>query len=1020
MRKIFITIILIICILTLKGELLYYVDDEITGGSYKYYNLMYEGIIELQLTSKTGDADLYVSQISLKPTYDPNNHCLQSVSCGKDIILIPESFKRPINIGVYGYPLFEISQYNLSVYQVLTEEIIASLKISEDTSQEGYTWKKIFLFIFEGLEYENQMFLDVLDEDGLVVAAKGLGIETVFVNILKVYLDPGNLVIILGTTGHDEQYFINTLKSLGTKYLPRVVTSECTSDEREIMYLEGGVLFLSGPILVVDLLKKRIPLHLVTGILVYRAHNILNAYQEAFALRLYRQSNKTGFIKAFTNSALAFTVGYTKVERVMRALFVKKLYLWPRFHSIVNSSLSKHKPEVIELHVKITSKMLNLQTALLDVMNYIVKELKRLNKYLDLDELTVENAIAKKFHKQLQLQLDPIWHQLSGTTKQLISDLKTLRYLLSCLTYEDSVSFYVMLNSLRSMDYAIKNSGWLMLDAVENLFKYAAQRVYNDKMELKPEPSPKWTALSEVLLEIQHQSKKKENSDIPERILILVHDKNTCYQIKNYLTMGAHEYLLYEAMRKISHKNTKKTGNSMEETKESESESENKTDEETNNEQDSYVLTLSQRCEEESTGKSNEEEPKSEPLFEECSQIGELDLTTMSTTVPLVIIQSLKKDGNPMSLQYVLKEHMPNNVIMYIADISTVRQLEVYQNNNPSIDLRVYFLIYGGSVEEQEYLTSLRREKEAFHSLINTKTTMIVPEDQDGKSDDCLALAIQSEDTPEENTRKGGMQNVPKAVETVIVDMREFRSELPAILYTRGIRIEPVTLQVGDYILSPEICIERKSISDLIGSLNSGRLYHQALIMTRYYAKPMLLIEFDQNKPFCLQGNYYVSRDIKNINITSKLQLLTLHFPRLKLVWSPSPHATAQLFEELKQGRDQPNSSVAAQVGIDESDKDKHAMEEKYNNHIQDFIAKLPGVNSKNLRTILNRGKSLDDLIKLSCEELAGMLENKNDAQMLYDSLHKNCLPIEEASTSTVKKTVSRGRGRKLFTKLKS
>ena len=33
--------------------------------------------------------------------------------------------------------------------------------------------------------------------------------------------------------------------------------------------------------------------------------------------------------------------------------------------------------------------------------------------------------------------------------------------------------------------------------------------------------------------------------------------------------------------------------------------------------------------------------------------------------------------------------------------------------------------------------------------------------------------------------------------------------------------------QVGDYVLSPEICVERKSISDLKGSLASGRLYHQ-------------------------------------------------------------------------------------------------------------------------------------------------------------------------------------------------
>lgn len=61
---------------------------------------------------------------------------------------------------------------------------------------------------------------------------RGLGIETVFVSVLKAYLDPGNLVIVLGTTNHDEQYFIDTLKNMGSKLLPRVVSSECSSDER--------------------------------------------------------------------------------------------------------------------------------------------------------------------------------------------------------------------------------------------------------------------------------------------------------------------------------------------------------------------------------------------------------------------------------------------------------------------------------------------------------------------------------------------------------------------------------------------------------------------------------------------------------------------------------------------------------------------------------------------------------------------------------------------------------------------
>ncbi|XP_015186628.1 PREDICTED: DNA repair endonuclease XPF isoform X1 [Polistes dominula] len=878
------------------------------------------------------------------------------------------------------------------------------------------------------LEYENEMLLEVLQEDGLVITAKGLGIETVFVNLLKVYLDPGNLVIVLGTLETDEKYFIDELKSLGTKTLPRIVTGQCTSSEREQLYLDGGILFIPGRILVVDLLKNRVPLHLVTGILVYRAHNILRSYQEAFAVRLYRQINKTGFIKAFSNSALSFTFGFSNVERVMKTLFIKRLYLWPRFHTIVNNSLSKRKPEVLEFHVKITYKMLHIQTALLDAMNYVVKELKRINKYLDLEELTVENAIAKKFHKQLQSQLDPVWHQLSSTSKQLLSDLKTLRGLLMSLTYKDCVSFYSTLKRLRTMEYAMKSSGWLMLDAVENLFKFAKDRVYTEKNELKPEPSPKWIALTEVLLEIQRNKNKEDpDDDSPEKILILVQDSQTCYQLKNYLTIGANEYLLNEAHRKLRNDNLSKSNNTPDnDDKSITTESEN--DEEILDTQDSYILTLTQKTatESQSIAQKNEDEDEDEnehhqTLFEDCSQMNELDLTAIATTAPILIVQSLKKDGDPMAVQRTLKEAKPSNIIMYVADIAVIRQLEIYQNSNPSINVKVYFLIYEGSVEEQEYLTSLRREKESFHILINNKKTMVIPEDQDGKSEDCLKFATQLDNETELNSRKGDQEQEQKhVVNKIIVDMREFQSELPSILHSRGIQIEPVTLTIGDYILSPEICIERKSVSDLIGSLNSGRLYNQAVAMSRYYSKPMLLIEFDQNKPFCFQGCYYMGKDVNSFAVTSKLQLLTLHFPKLKLVWSQSPHASAQLFEELKSGRDQPSAEKAATIGVDENTEDSQLMVQKYNPHIQDFISKLPGVHSKNLCAILNKGKSLDHLIKLTEDELAEIVGNKSDAEMLYNSIHKKCDTNEETNVKgTGVKKVPKGRGKKLFSKIK-
>ena len=47
------------------------------------------------------------------------------------------------------------------------------------------------------------------------------------------------------------------------------------------------------------------------------------------------------------------------------------------------------------------------------------------------------------------------------------------------------------------------------------------------------------------------------------------------------------------------------------------------------------------------------------------------------------------------------------------------------------------------------------------------------------------------------------------------------------IIYTNVMTYTIFLLQVGDFILSPEICVERKGVSDLFQSLASGRLYHQ-------------------------------------------------------------------------------------------------------------------------------------------------------------------------------------------------
>lgn len=58
----------------------------------------------------------------------------------------------------------------------------------------------------------------------------------------------------------------------------------------------------------------------------------------------------------------------------------------------------------------------------------------------------------------------------------------------------------------------------------------------------------------------------------------------------------------------------------------------------------------------------------------------------------------------------------------------------------------------------------------------------------------------------------------------MVVDIREFRSSLPGLLHVSNIDVYPITLTVGDYVLTPDMVAERKSIPDLISSFNSGRL----------------------------------------------------------------------------------------------------------------------------------------------------------------------------------------------------
>ncbi|KFP00375.1 UPF0669 protein C6orf120 homolog [Calypte anna] len=142
--------------------LLHVVQGQIGAGNYSYLRLNHEGKIVLQMRSLKGDADLYVSDLTLHPSFD--EYELQSVTCGQDVVHVPAHFRRPVGIGIYGHPSHQESEFEMKVYYDRTvvqypfgeasynpEEMEANQRYSQSTEDESQDEESVFWTILIGI-----------------------------------------------------------------------------------------------------------------------------------------------------------------------------------------------------------------------------------------------------------------------------------------------------------------------------------------------------------------------------------------------------------------------------------------------------------------------------------------------------------------------------------------------------------------------------------------------------------------------------------------------------------------------------------------------------------------------------------------------------------------------------------------------------------------------------------------------------------------------------------------------------
>ncbi|OTB11005.1 hypothetical protein K445DRAFT_322509 [Daldinia sp. EC12] len=890
-------------------------------------------------------------------------------------------------------------------------------------------------------------------------------------NLLHSYDAAGNnLIIVVGAEERENAWIGEALaESAAVSMAPKargltVVNTDFTSvAAREKMYAKGGIYSITSRILVVDLLTSLLDPDTITGLIVLHADKVIATSLEAFIIRVYRQKNKNGFLKAFSDNPDPFTVGFSPLATMMRNLFLRKTSLWPRFHITVASSLEgKKKAEVIELEIPMTDAMRDIQTAIMECVEVSIHELKKGNSGLEMDDWNLDSALLKNFDVMVRRQLDPNWHRVSWKTKQIVSDLTVLRGLLHSVLALDCVSFLQHLDTIHAAhspqpgSTRQTQSPWLFLDAAHTIFETAKRRVYASNAKanakssidsLRPvlEEQPKWALLAEILEEIDRDLyfEPPMRDDSNGTILIMCSDEATTRQLRDYLQMmhvepktehdtkqskEAHKPSAAFMMRRRlrNYLNWKREFAQVSNALFTENQKALEGAVDPRIAQGSYkgkapankrrrvrgggaAGAAPGRAANGSVAQYFEKPNEVADLMDEIRITGEEanqkadiiadpledmdDYFELYEMQDLVVVHAYDGDQD----EHVLEEVKPRYIIMYEPDAAFIRRIEVYRSSHNDRNVRVYFMFYGQSVEEQRYLATVRREKDSFTKLIKERASMSV----------VMTTEFQGVEDPQEaflrtvNTRIAGGGRLAATAEPprVVVDVREFRSSLPSLLHGRSMIIVPCMLTVGDYILSPTICVERKSVSDLIGSFKDGRLYSQAETMFQHYKNPMLLIEFDQNKSFTLEPFADLSGNLKSVNpnevpsdLQSKIVLLTLAFPRLRIIWSSSPYQTAEIFEALKTQQEEPDPVAAVRAGLD---KDMKAEDQVFNLEPHEMLGVVPGVTPKNLKNLTLKAENVREVANMTVDELQPLIGTEA-ARQVYGFFNRNLIDLDD------------------------
>ena len=166
-------------------------------------------------------------------------------------------------------------------------------------------------------------------------------------------------------------------------------------------------------------------------------------------------------------------------------------------------------------------------------------------------------------------------------------------------------------------------------------------------------------------------------------------------------------------------------------------------------------------------------------------------------------------------------------VILYEPVPSEIRMIQRRGRTGRKNKGRMFILITKGTRDESYYWSSINKEKQMKKQLSKNYSEdlnrVIVPEIKTKNESDSVE---SKEDSP-----------------VIYADSREGSSRVLRELERLNVDIKVKGLAVGDYQVSDDVAIERKTNTDFISSIMDKRLHKQAKELVENFKKPVMIIE---------------------------------------------------------------------------------------------------------------------------------------------------------------------------------